>query len=193
MSNTKAAKAVSGKKSVSSAHNLQAHAALARRCRHVKMSGESCGAPARAGSDWCIFHAADYEGHFPTLGVYEDAASIQLELSYTIRQLQIGKLQSPEAGRILYALQIASQNLPRLREEMPSKEKRDAENPFPEKSQDLWWYLYYRLRPPEDRKSATEKICMELARFVRGEPLDDPSLLSKWLPQESATTTPADG
>ena len=186
MSNTKAATKLTSKKAVTNAHNLAA-AAAAPRCRHIKMSGDSCSAPARAGSNWCVFHAGDYEGSHPVLGVYEDAASIQLELSYTIRQLQLGNLKSAEAGRILYALQIASQNLPRLREEMPSREQRDAENPFPEKVPDLAWYLYSRLNPPDDRRRQTEHICLELARFVRGEKLNDPALLSLWLPDSPAS------
>ncbi|HSE49366.1 MAG TPA: hypothetical protein VLA96_09190 [Terriglobales bacterium] len=176
------------KKAVANAQNL-ATAAAAPRCQHIKMSGDSCSAPARSGSNWCVFHAGDYEGSHPVLGVYEDAASIQLEISNTIRQLQLGKLPAPEAGRILYALQVASQNLPRLREEMPSAEQRAkaeaAERElFPKKPQDLWWFLYSRLDPPSDRRDGTQRICRELARFARGEAPLDPALLSLLLPEE---------
>src|SRR5437868_8934615 len=98
MPNSKAVPAVTAKKSASSAHNLANAADLAHRCQHVKMNGQSCAAPARSDSDWCIFHAGDYEGRFPIAGVPEDAASIQVEIGRIIRQLESGKLEPPAAG-----------------------------------------------------------------------------------------------
>lgn len=177
MPNSKPRPTLTPKKAASDTINL-IHASAAKRCAHIKMNSQQCAAPAQHDSDFCIFHAGDYEGRNPVLGVYEDAATIQLEISRTIRSLQNKTLEPPEAGRILYALQVASQNLPHLRDEMPS-----LEEAFPQETLELGWFLSSRLNPPEDRKAATSTICHELARFVRGEPLYDSDLLAKWLPR----------
>jgi hypothetical protein len=96
-----------------------AHSAAAPRCQHVKLNGQPCAAPAVKGRNWCLFHAGDYEGHFPTTGVPEDAATIQLEIARVIRQLQNSQISTKSASLILYALQVASMNLKRLGAEMP--------------------------------------------------------------------------
>jgi hypothetical protein len=150
----------SPRKSLSSAHNLTIHASAARRCAHVKMSGRPCAAPAQRDSDFCIFHAGDYEGRYPTPGVYEDAASIQLEISHTIRRLQDRKIEAPEAGRILYALQVASQNLPNLRDELESVH-------FPYLPDQLTHFLMQGLEPPDELRDEAYRRCTELAYWVR--------------------------
>ena len=106
-------------------HNLHA-AAAAPRCQHVRFNGQRCAAPARSGSDFCIFHAYDYEGRVPTTSVPEDAASVQLELGRVIRQLQDDKISPKSAALILYALQIASMNLKRLSQELPTEPPESA-------------------------------------------------------------------
>jgi hypothetical protein len=97
--------------------NLQAAAAAAR-CQHIRLNGQRCAAPARSGSDFCIFHGYEYEGRVPVTVVPEDAASVTLELGRVIRQLQDGNIQPKSAALILYALQIASMNLKRLHNEL---------------------------------------------------------------------------
>jgi hypothetical protein len=126
------------------------------------MNGRACAAPAQRDSDYCIFHAGDYEGRYPTLGVYEDAASIQLEISRTIRRLQDRNLEAPEAGRILYALQVASQNLPNLRDELDSDR-------FPYFPDQLTHHLMYGLDPPDELRDEAYRRCAELAYWVRGD------------------------
>ena len=90
------------------------------RCQHIRFNGHRCAAPARSGSDFCIFHGYEYDGRIPTT-IPEDAASVQLELGRVIRQLQDGDIQPKAAALILYALQIAAMNLKRLHAELPSE------------------------------------------------------------------------
>ena len=108
----------SASQSATSTTNL-AGAAAAPRCQHVRYNGQRCAAPARSGSDWCVFHGYDYEGRIPVSTVPEDAATIQLELGRVIRQLQNEQIHTRSAALILYALQIASMNLKRLHTELP--------------------------------------------------------------------------
>jgi hypothetical protein len=135
------------------------------RCEHMRLNGHRCAAPARSGSPWCIFHSGDYEGHFPITGVPEDAATIQVEIGRVIRLLHHQQIEPRAAALILYGLQIASQNVTRLGVEMPSLE----EQAFPEKSQDLAWHIYFRLKPPKELDHQTFTRCVALAEFVRGE------------------------
>jgi hypothetical protein len=126
-----------GKKATAN-HNLANAAALAPRCHHVRYNGQSCGAPARTGSDWCMFHGYDYENRFPISTVPEDASTIQLELARVIRQLQNKETDTKAAALTLYALQIASQNLKRLGAEMPA---------LPATSENLLGDMYRLLDP----------------------------------------------
>jgi hypothetical protein len=110
---------MAGKPSVA-VSNL-ARSAQAPRCERIKMNGLSCAAPALRGRRWCLFHSLNYEA-VPAIGVPEDASSIQVELGRVIRQLQSESIPARNAGLILYALQIASQNLLRLGAELPMAE-----------------------------------------------------------------------
>ena len=165
--------------------NLINGAAAAPRCQHVRLNGQTCGSPARSGSTWCFFHAGDYEGRLPVTGVPEDAATVQIEIARVIRALQSSAIEPRAAGLILYGLQIASQNLKRLGAEMPtvemmeemeetkrarrSAEGEDEEEAFPQKSQDLGYYIYERLKAPPERRDLALSLCVQLAGFVRGE------------------------
>ena len=179
--------------------NLMTAAAAAPRCQHVRLNGQHCGSPARTGSNWCFFHHGDYEGRLPVTGVPEDAASIQIEVGRVIRQLQSSAIEPRSAGLILYGLQIASQNLRRLGAEMPTMEmmeemerarraaepEGDEEEAFPQKSQDLGYYIYERLHAPPERRDLALSLCVQLAGFVRGEDPPPP-----W-PGPPATLSPA--
>jgi len=169
--------------------NLITAAAAAPRCQHTRLNGAHCGSPARTGHNWCYFHCGDYEGAFPTTGVPEDAACIQIEVGRVIRQLQNQSIEARAAGLILYGLQVASMNLRRLGAEMPSveaqhaaaqkaaaeaeAESEDEIHAFPQKSEDLGYYIYERLNAPRELRDETFSRCVDLARFVRGEtPID---------------------
>src|SRR4051812_3691971 len=138
---------------------MLAHADAAPRCRHVRLNNQRCGSPAKSGSQFCVFHYGDYEGHLPMTGVPEDAATIQIEITKVIRQLQDGNLPPKNAGMILYALQVASQNLARLNVEMPSLEQQE----FPEEYRDLAWHLIFRLRAPQAKRDEVKRLCFQLA------------------------------
>ena len=90
------------------------------RCQHIRMSGAQCGSPALRGKDHCYFHdyVTDprnaYHGGVP---LPEDAASIQVGLSRVIRNLEAMPATPKTYALMLYALQTASANLKRVREE----------------------------------------------------------------------------
>ena len=102
-----------------------------RRCQHIKTNGTQCGSPALREQPFCHFHqecrpeqvwvyVSDYhppaEFHLPVL---QDAASIRLALTQVIGLLLNDKIKPDIASLVLYALQIASSNLKRLKEEKP--------------------------------------------------------------------------
>jgi hypothetical protein len=161
------------------ATQMLTHAAAAPRCQHIRLNNQRCGSPARKNSNWCVFHAVDYEGRLPVTGIPEDAATIQIEIARVIRALQSSAIEPRAAALILYGLQIASQNLKRLGAEMPTLEElehanqaAEDEEAFPQRSQDLGYYMYTRLKAPPERRNETLSRCVDLARFVRG---DDPA------------------
>ncbi|MBI2677635.1 MAG: hypothetical protein HYX28_02520 [Candidatus Koribacter versatilis] len=160
------------------ANRMLAAAALSPRCQHIRYNNHRCGAPARRDSNWCVFHAVDYEAFVPASGVPEDAASVQIEIARVIRGLQNGAMEPRAAGLILYGLQLASQNLRRLGEEMPSLEN-DA---FPDHPYDLAWHIYLRLNAPPDRQDHARELCHQLAKFVRGETPYNPAATEKKAP-----------
>ena len=90
-----------------------AYADAAPRCQHIKINGEPCRAPALRHRRFCRFHhEASYAD--PFIPLPEDPASLQLALARIIWGLRNGHIPRTEANTILYALQIASSNLPRL-------------------------------------------------------------------------------
>lgn len=124
-------------------------AAVAPRCRHMKLNGETCAAPAMRGRDFCLFHSANY-GYMPARSVPEDASTVQLELTRVIHLLHDHEIEPKTAALILYALQIASSNLQRLRAELP------AASASPD---DLVAELYRRLDPlPEHAALAYSRL-----------------------------------
>ncbi|MDP9268248.1 MAG: hypothetical protein M3P27_07980 [Acidobacteriota bacterium] len=149
--------------------NLIKAAAAAPRCQHVRINGQHCAAPARTGSNWCMFHYGDYEGAaFPTTGVPEDAASIQLEVGRVIRQLQSQTIETKSAALILYGLQVASMNLRRLGNEMPIAPEVEEET-RPLAAEGLGYRIFSHLNAPPELADETFSRCVDLVRFVRGE------------------------
>ena len=89
------------------------------RCRHMLLSGVTCGQPALSGRDLCRFHQAVAPSRREfILPIVEDAASLQLALNRVMRALAYDLLSYKKASLLLYALQIAASNFKRLRQEM---------------------------------------------------------------------------
>src|ERR1035441_5638601 len=95
-------------------------------CRHIKMDGDRCAAPAVRDQDFCRFHLCCNESsinisrsalspsvpfHFPVL---EDSTAIHSTITQVCQQLLNHRLDEKKAALILYATQIASSNLARL-------------------------------------------------------------------------------
>ena len=95
-------------------------------CRHIHVSGHRCGSPSLRGEIFCYHHHTTRKpiakaeldlrrGHQSTFALPEpeDRAAIQLALGEIIRRIAASDLDPKRAGLLLYALQIASCNLPR--------------------------------------------------------------------------------
>lgn len=96
------------------------HARKAPRCSYVKYNGQTCGCPALKGRQLCRYHHEAAEEKLLMLPFITDAASLQMAVNRVIRLLETDLIDSRKATAHLYALQLASQNLTRLADEMPS-------------------------------------------------------------------------
>lgn len=103
------------------------------RCQHIKVNGTQCGCPALRHNQLCYFHKRNHEERVELnldrlknararrrkvimqLPVLEDANSIQVSLMQIMRLIIAGEIDGKTAGLLLYALQTASANLPRVR------------------------------------------------------------------------------
>jgi hypothetical protein len=96
------------------------------RCQHIKTNGTQCGSPALRNGEYCYFHrrwltsvdlsqSAHHVTNMFDLPVLEDADSIQITLGQIMRMIVCRQVDTKSAGLLLYALQIASSNLPRTR------------------------------------------------------------------------------
>ena len=97
-------------------------------CRHIFTAGRRCQSPSLRGQDLCYFHQTTRPDRRPpqhthpeafTLPMPEDRAAIQLALGQVIARIAAGTLNARRAGLLLYALQIASLNLPKATESDP--------------------------------------------------------------------------
>ena len=90
-------------------------AKLPAQCRYIRPNGVRCGSPALKGKTHCYFHyrflgiKTDY--YLPAL---EDANSIQMVIMQVVRGVMEDGIDVKKAGLVLYAMQIASQNLHRV-------------------------------------------------------------------------------
>jgi hypothetical protein len=94
-------------------------------CRHIFADGHRCAAASLRLEEFCYFHHAtrrpiqnprrrrSRQSTF-TLPVPEDRSSIQLSLGEVISRVASNSIDPRRASLLLYALQIASTNLPRL-------------------------------------------------------------------------------
>ena len=90
-----------------------ARAHQAPRCSHIKQDGFRCQSPALKGKRLCYFHG---RLHYPrprrtVLPLLEDADSVQCTLLSVQRALLEGSVDHATARLLLYALDIASNNL----------------------------------------------------------------------------------
>ena len=94
-------------------------------CRHIHTTGNRCGSPALKEEEFCYFHHAtrrgprpiDHDYIFPDstfdLPSFEDRPSIQLAIAVVARRIALNQIDLKRARLLLYALRIASTNLPR--------------------------------------------------------------------------------
>jgi hypothetical protein len=90
-------------------------------CRHIKTNGIRCQSPALSGSSFCYFHARvrtmsnakspDWDDI--KLPLLEDSASIQVAISQVTAAFLRTRIDARRTGLLLYAIQIASQNIDR--------------------------------------------------------------------------------
>src|SRR3954463_6003406 len=96
---------------------LQRGEVVIAQCEHVRLSGQRCGSPAPRGEPRRYFHNTARNPDSGGIPLPEFAASIQLGLSRVIRNLEAEPACSKNYALMLYALQTASANLKRVREE----------------------------------------------------------------------------
>lgn len=85
-------------------------------CRHIKPNGLRCKSPALKGNPFCYYHARLHNLSNPRIGKFEsihlpvpeDAAAIQLSIAQITNGLLSGRIEPKLAGRLLYAMQVAS-------------------------------------------------------------------------------------
>ena len=89
-------------------------------CRHIMPSGKKCRAAALRGTPYCYFHTRVHHFGKPKpelknaplkLPVLEDRSAIQLALAQILDALASARIDSKQAGLLLYGLQIASTNI----------------------------------------------------------------------------------
>ena len=90
-------------------------------CRHIKTNGMRCQSPALRESAYCYFHSRIHTLAKAKTSVWdnlklpllEDSASIQVAISQIVDASLSSRLDARRTGLLLYALQIASQNIDR--------------------------------------------------------------------------------
>src|SRR5512135_3327970 len=87
------------------------------RCRHTKLNGEPCKAPALRNLDYCHFHLYAHSPRDYRLPFVEDAHSLNFAVMQVLRALTDGAMDRKTAATVLYGLQIAASNLKRLHDE----------------------------------------------------------------------------
>ena len=101
-----------------------------RRCQHIRTNGTQCGSPSLRDGKFCYHHqecrpervtvkGADGKASEILVPLFEDAHSIQTMVRQVVMLMLEDKVDDKKAGRVLYALQIASANLKRMEAEKP--------------------------------------------------------------------------
>lgn len=108
-------------------------------CRHIRVNGLRCGAVSLRGESLCYYHHSSHRRrHQPPTGdperehipvpLIEDRASIQIALNDIIARIATNAIDPRRAGLILYALQIASSNLPKEAPLKPRSAKEEQDD-----------------------------------------------------------------
>lgn len=108
-----------------SRRNLE-HARLAKRCTHRKTDGQICGSPRMRDSELCYAHERmrTMRSERVDMPLLEDSNSVQLALMKIVQALVDGRVDMKLAGHLLYAIQIAANNVGRLHfEPQPEEEE----------------------------------------------------------------------
>ena len=84
-------------------------------CQHIHLKGVRCGSPALKGHPHCYFHNRVRRLHRGVvIPLLEDATAIQVAITEVMRALGDRDLDHRTAALLLYGLQVAAQNLPRM-------------------------------------------------------------------------------
>ena len=98
-------------------------------CRHIYTNGHRCGSPCLRQQDLCYYHhtsrirqapptqdlsQGDHRSAAFALPTPEDRSAIQAAIGEILNRLASNELDPRRAGLLLYGLQIASINLPRV-------------------------------------------------------------------------------
>ena len=94
-------------------------------CRHVFTDGRRCASPCLRGEDFCYYHHTTRKpvqnprhrrsrSSTFTLPLPEDRSAIQSSIGQIIQRIASNEIDPRRAGLLLYGLQIASLNLPKL-------------------------------------------------------------------------------
>ncbi|MCU1312158.1 MAG: hypothetical protein JWO20_3283 [Candidatus Angelobacter sp.] len=85
-------------------------------CQHVRTNGVRCGSPALKTKPMCFYHnRMALPLQVSTIPYFEDGDAIQHAIWKVVQGLLGRHIEPKDAGRILYALQIASANLKQTR------------------------------------------------------------------------------
>ena len=124
-----------------------------QQCKHIRITGQRCGSPAVHGKKYCYYH--DYAcdlNHGVNVGplMPEDANSIQAGILRVIVMLEQMPPSPKTCALMLYALQTASANLKRVREDSAAlAEAEEAAKPKGESLLDLM-RRELKLEPPPE-------------------------------------------
>jgi hypothetical protein len=127
----------------------------ATRCKHVKYNGEVCGCPALRGRDFCHYHQDAHDPQQVAVPFVEDAAALQVAIMRVLRAIETDAIEYKKATAELYALQLASNNVSRLRDEIPVEPDPDRESAFD--------YFMRILDPPVGKRA---DVIRELHRLL---------------------------
>lgn len=102
------------------------------RCQHVFLSGRACKAPARRGTPWCLFHAAEHNEAPLRFSTLDDAAGIHAAAGQILFDLQRDIIDPRRASLMLSGLRIMRSNLKQLAcelgEPLPESRKRTKQD-----------------------------------------------------------------
>ena len=94
-------------------------------CKHIFPSGKRCHSPALRGKILCYYHARNrtlvdnnrYRQRSVGIPPLDDRADIQIAINEVAAAVMADKISDKKAAKLLYAIQLSSQNLARAKEE----------------------------------------------------------------------------